>query len=435
MSVFQSVTVKVFTIGFLALCMLIPLSQVFDLARERADLREQARARIADGWGGTQLVGGPVLAVPRPAGSARTVPNAAGWVAAEETEVILPEMLDIGGTLVVELRHYGIYAAPVYTATLQIAAKFGPDELALLTRADISNERAHAELRLPLADLRGLREVVATVNGKSRQLAPTTNVGGIDAVAIPLGSDELAAPLDVRIELGLAGTERLQFLPLARTTTVRLDAPWGDPSFVGAFLPAERTIAEAHFGARWQVLDLNRGFGQHWFAPELDASKLQAAAFGVALYQPVDIYQQNERAMKYGVLFIALTFIAFFLFEALKQLRVHPLQYLLIGLALCTFYVVLLALSEQFGFSLAYALAATAVVTLVGGYAAAVLATRHAGFLLGGALALIYALLYGLVVSEQYSLLIGAASLLATLALLMFLTRRVDWYGYGRAAS
>ncbi len=141
------------------------------------------------------------------------------------------------------------------------------------------------------------------------------------------------------------------------------------------------------------------------------------------------------RAGKYGVLFIALTFVAFFLFEVLRGLRVHPVQYLLVGLALCTFYVVLLALSEQVGFGLAYALAAAAVVAMVGGYAGVVLATRRAGLVLGALLALIYALLYGLVASEDYALLMGSLALLAAIAALMYLTRRVDWYALGTASA
>jgi len=155
----------------------------------------------------------------------------------------------------------------------------------------------------------------------------------------------------------------------------------------------------------------------------------------VGLYQPAGIYQQNDRAGKYGILFIALTFIAFFLFEILRNLRVHPVQYLLVGLALTTFYLVLLALSEQIAFGLAYLAAASAVVLLVAGYAAAVLRARRAGLLLGITLALVYALLYGLVISEQYSLLIGALALLCVVGALMYLTRRVDWYAYASATG
>jgi len=181
------------------------------------------------------------------------------------------------------------------------------------------------------------------------------------------------------------------------------------------------------------VLDLNRNFGQHWREGVQNSDNVAAAAFGVSLYQPASVYQQNVRAGKYGILFVALTFVAFFLFEILRKLRVHPVQYLLVGVALITFYVVLLALSEQIGFAWAYLAAAAVVVLMVGGYAAAVLNQWRAGLILGGMLAIVYALLYGLVVSEQYSLLMGAIALLAVVAALMYLTRRVDWYAYAAA--
>jgi inner membrane protein len=182
------------------------------------------------------------------------------------------------------------------------------------------------------------------------------------------------------------------------------------------------------------VLDLNRRYAQRWSEGQNEGSALIDSAFGLSLVQPAGSYQQNVRAGKYGVLFIALTFVAFFLFEVLRGLRVHPVQYLLVGLALCTFYVVLLALSEQIGFGAAYALAAAVVVVMVGGYAAVVLAARRAGLLLGALLGLIYGLLYGLVVSEDYALLMGSLALLGAVAVMMYLTRRVDWYALGPAA-
>jgi inner membrane protein len=249
---------------------------------------------------------------------------------------------------------------------------------------------------------------------------------------VPIDLDALAEqPIDVEITLKLAGTESLQLLPLARSTDVTMRAPWRDPSFVGAALPLEHQLDAKGFSAHWHMLDLNRSYGQHWTdaGNGLDVA-LQASTFGVQLYQPVDVYQRNVRAGKYGLLFIAMTFVAFFLFEVLKRLRVHPVQYLLVGAALATFYVVLLALSEQIGFGPAYALAAIAVVLIVGGYAMAVLHARRAGLLLGGVLGLIYAMLYGLIAAEQYALLIGALVLLVMVALMMYLTRRIDWYAY-----
>ncbi|HJT96892.1 MAG TPA: cell envelope integrity protein CreD, partial [Rhodanobacteraceae bacterium] len=249
----------------------------------------------------------------------------------------------------------------------------------------------------------------------------------------PLDPSTLAGTLPFSFTLTLAGTERFAVLPLARETDVHLASPWPDPGFDGAFLPATRRVGASGFEADWQVLDLNRPLAQHWRESENVAAALIAWSFGITLTQPAGSYQQNVRAGKYGVLFVALSFVAFFLFEVLRGLRVHPVQYLLVGLALSTFYVVLLALSEQIGFGWAYAIAAAAVVAIVGGYSAVVLATRRGAMLLGALLALVYALLYGLVVSEDYALLMGSLALLAAVAALMYLTRRVDWYALSPA--
>jgi len=414
-------------IGFLALLMLIPLAQVQGLIGERSELRFHAIASIAQSWGREQQLGGPVLAIPKRV----RVQTSNGWNTFDSTEIVLPDTLDIRGSLAPELRSYGIYSAPVYTAELKISGRFLAADIKALGGAETKYLWERAELLLPVADVRGIRRVGALHLGSAEYtFGPSeTGVGNINAIAIPLDLSKLDSEV-VPFELGitLAGTQSLQLLPLARHTEAALSSPWPDPSFDGAFLPAERHVGAQGFDARWQVLDLNRNFGQHWQQDAQRSQDLKSAGFGVNLYEPASVYQQNERAGKYGVLFIALTFVAFFLFEVLRKLRVHPVQYLLVGLALTTFYVVLLALSEQIGFTWAYLAAAASVVLLVSGYAAAVLRARRAGALLGAVLALVYALLYGLVVSEQYSLLMGAVALLAVVAALMYLTRRVDWY-------
>jgi inner membrane protein len=428
-----TITLKIFGIALLALVMLIPLAQVQGLIGERSGLRDEAVARIAERWGAAQTIGGPVVALTAPA----ALVSGQGWVVPSDS-IALPDRLDMTASLVPELRRYGIYDTPVYTATMHLRARFEVDDLAGLRPTGagaVAPDRV--ELRLPLTDVRGLREVSRIrVNGSDAKPTPGATLAGMKSIAIALPIDALDAAIDVEMDLVVAGTEQILFLPLARTTVLKLDAAWGDPSFIGAFLPASRVVETERFGAQWQVLELNRGYGQRWSETDIVASNaLAQSAFGVTLYQPAGVYQRNERAGKYGVLFIALSFVAFFLFEVLGRLRVHPVQYLLVGLALTTFYLVLLALSEQIGFSLAYAAAAGAVVLMVGGYAAAVLSTRRGGVMLGACLAVVYALLYGLVVSEQYSLLIGAVALLAVVALLMFLTRRVDWYGYARPVA
>lgn len=426
----QSYTPKVLGIAALALLMLIPLLLVQGLVAERAGLRDAAVAQIASRWGEAQTVGGPLLALTYN----QRWKTDQGWTERQHTRLLLPAQMDLDAGLRTSTRAYGIYATPVYTAGIALRANFDVEEQAALRQ--LLADGGKLELRLPLTDPRGLREVrMVTVNGKPQRLQPGLQTAGFATLALALDASLLQAPIAVELAFDLAGTERLQFLPLGRTTNLALAADWGDPSFTGAFLPARHEIKPDGFRANWQVLELNRGFGQSWDEEDTNSQRVAPAAFGVTLYQPASVYQQNERASKYGVLFIALTFVAFFLFEVLRQLRVHPVQYLLIGVALCTFYLLLLALSEQIGFGAAYALASAAVALLIGGYAAAVLATRRAGMLLGGSLALVYGLLYGLVVSEQYSLLIGAFALLAVVALLMYLTRRVDWYGERLAAA
>jgi inner membrane protein len=430
----HGVTFKVFGIAALALLMLIPLVQVNGLIGEREGRAREATQRIAERWGAQQLLGGPVLVVP----VRRQVRTDKDWTWVEEHEYVLADRLAIGGKLAPELRRYGIYDTAVYTAEAQIEGRISGADIAALAAQGVEPQWQRAELRVPVADVRGIRRISALRIGE-RELSfgpGADGVAGTSAVSVPFPLDPtaLAETLPFSFTLTLAGTERFAVLPLARETNVRLSSLWPDPGFDGAFLPATRRVSESGFEAEWQVLDLNRRLAQHWREGESIGGALTESAFGLTLMQPAGSYQQNVRAGKYGVLFIALTFVAFFLFEVLRGLRVHPVQYLLIGLALCTFYVVLLALSEQVGFGIAYALAAASVVAMVGGYAGVVLKARRAGALLGGLLALIYGLLYGLVVSEDYALLMGALALLAAVAALMYLTRRVDWYALGPSA-
>ncbi len=428
----QSATAKVLGIGVLALLMTIPLLKVSGLVTERLAMRTQAIAQIAQGWGGAQVLGGPVLVIP----TRRLVApegQAPQWRAGSET--VLADTLHVDTTLATSTRQYGIYSAPVFVATTKLQAAFRAADLAQFrTASDAAWQGGKAELRLPVADLRGMQQVdELTVNGKPvRFESSAERFGSWPVVVVPIDLDALGnQSIDVAITLKLAGTESMQLLPLARSTDVTMRAPWRDPGFTGAALPLERDIGPDGFSAHWHLLDLNRSYGQHWDERDEGVARaLSSSDFGVQLYQPVDVYQRNVRAGKYGLLFIAMTFVVFFLFEVLKRLRVHPVQYLLVGMALATFYVVLLALSEQIGFGPAYAVAAAAVALIVGGYAAAVLRARRTGGLLGGVVALTYVMLYGLIAAEQYALLVGALVLLVTVALLMYLTRRIDWYAH-----
>ena len=430
-------TAKVLGIGLLALLMLLPLWKVQSLVEERQGMRQSAVDQIAQGWGGEQVLGGLVLAVPT---RQRVDTGANGIREQADTALIMPDTASMDVAMTVDKRRYGIYEAPVFASMVQLRGRFRTEDIVQFPRVDDATWQGDkAELRLVIRDLRGLQEVAGLlINGKPQQFSSSaaTFGGQWSTVTVPIDLDALGGrPIEFALSLRLAGTQSLQLLPLARTMDVKMHAPWPDPSFIGAALPVERQVDARGFSARWHMLDLNRSYGQHWSESDMRVNgAVRDSAFGVALFQPVDVYQRNVRAGKYGLLFITMTFVAFFLFEVLKRLRVHPVQYLLIGAALTSFYVLLLALSEQIGFGMAYAVAATSVVLIMSGYATAVLGARQAGLALGGALVAVYAMLYVVLAAEEYALLIGAVVLIVTVALLMYLTRRIDWYASVPAA-
>lgn len=436
---FRGPTFKVLGIGLLTLLMLIPLAQVQRILAERAAARDEAVSMIASRWGGMQQVGGPVLAVPFERQVERVRKGVSEWRREQGTVLVLADRLRIDGSLSISERAYGIFSTPVYTSKLALDGEFLPGDLPV-SRDDerIEWKWSAAELRLPIADVGGVRGLGRLeVDGAPRRAVPSpASVAGVPVVSIPLGlTGRPAKPLRFRIKLDLAGTRQIHFLPLARATHATLRAPWPHPGFDGGRLPSRHSVRADGFVAEWDALELNRRYAQAWSDSEDMRASVGESAFGVALLQPVDDYARNVRTGKYGLLFIALTFLALFLFEVLRRLRVHPVQYLLVGLALSCFYLLLLALSEQIGFDLSYLVAAASVAAIVGAYAASVLARVRDGVILGGGVAGLYALLYGLIISERYALLIGSIGLLATVAALMYLTRRIDWYRQSAGAD
>lgn len=430
----MSAGLKAFGIGFLALLLCIPLVAVRGLLAEREARMRVAEAEVARAWGSAQTVGGPVLRI----AFRRVDTDDQGRSRQRERQLtVLPDTLDVKADMGAEVRHRGLFQVPVYTADIRFQGRWRTADLAALTPEE--GETLHsAELLLPLADLRGLRSVDRfLLDGAARELEPGVHgFGGLATLRVILRPADIhGSMLPFDIQLAVAGAQRLHVLPLARRTTVEARADWPDPSFEGGFLPATREVRGDGFSARWQVLELNRGYPQAWAGSSIEEPLLRASAFGVALYQPAGIYQQNERALKYGFLFVLLTFGAFYLCEILLKLRLHPVQYLLVGAALVAFFLLLLALSEHLAFALAYLLGAAALVAMIGGYAMTVLAGRHRGALIGTFLAGLYAFLYLLIQSDSYALLLGSLAVMALLACAMYATRRVDWYAFQPAAA
>ena len=238
-----------------------------------------------------------------------------------------------------------------------------------------------------------------------------------------------ARQYDVTISMDLAGMRSLAFAPIGKTTVVQLRAAWPHPNFGGRFLPQSKLLDEHGFSARWEISHLASKNSDLLQRGLKDAKSLEA--FDVSFIEPVNIYQQAERAVKYGILFVALTFAAFFLFETLKDLRIHPLQYGLVGLALAVFFLLLVSLSEHIIFLYAYLAASVSCVMLIGYYLAHVLGGWRRGAAFAAKLAVLYAVLYGLLLSEDNALMLGSTLLFVALAAIMVLTRRIDWYQIG----
>ncbi|MCS3457042.1 inner membrane protein [Aeromonas sp. BIGb0405] len=434
----QIVTHKIFLLLLLGLLLMLPVQSILDLNHERQSYQRQAIGSMMASSSGPQRLLGPVLV--QPYSRAVTVEQDGKRFVRQERlyRYLLPEQLDMRANMVVTPRKLGIYQAQIYHSTITLSGRL-PDTLTdkalLASNPELSFDAADPALvpgkpylSLVLSDARGINSV------------PVLQLGDRHIPFVPgalLGEDQagIHAPLDAlpgeqgefHIELNLQGMNSLELVPLGRESRLQLTGNWPHPNFIGDFLPGSRKLDEAGFNANWQT---------SWFATDMETRFLRSMsgkeqalpAFSVSLVQSVDQYRLNERAAKYALLFIGLTFISFFMFELLKGLRVHPIQYALVGMGLVIFYLLLLALTEHLGFALAYLLAALASVALNGFYLSHVLGGLKQGLGFAALLGVVYATLYGLLQAEQSALLLGALLLFAILALIMMLTRKLDWY-------
>lgn len=432
-----SVGVKAVMIGAIVLLLLIPLMMLRGLVSERSILREQAYSRVAEGWGGDIVAGGPLLIIP----TQRVVTDEENKTRIVRSDIyLLPSQLDIDVSLQLEPepRYVGIYAVPVYLSHVHLSGQFDFAALQpLLNQPDVTYLWRQSRLRLPLSHVRSLREIQqARLSNRDIKLGPA-GPGLYRGVESEIDIAELMKTPTARFDFKavLAGSRNFSVLPVGSTTSVTLRSDWPHPAFQGAFLPVSRTISSAGFEARWQVLELNRSYRQAWMEHEVAEATLLESAFGVGLYQAVDVYQRGERAIKYALLFIALTFLTFFAWEQVSRIRIHPMQYLLVGLALSLFYLLLIALSEHLAFTLAYVIASAGLILLIGIYIAGALHSGARGVVAATAMTIVYGLLYVLVLSEDYALLLGAIILFIALAAVMLVTRKIDWYGAGEGQT
>jgi inner membrane protein len=435
---------KTATIAVLTLFLLWPLARVQGLIEERRGLEQQAQARIAESWGAMQWVSGPVLRIPMqrrtwvPYESA--VDRVERWIDAPDLQ-LLATRLDIDARLDVSRRSSGIYSMPVYQVTVVATGEFQRADLEAWRTRPEKAERARLSAAALLVPTLELSRVLAVKQFQLAGRALTVSAGAVagtaalkaDADLDALLASTTTATLPFRIEYTLAGSQALRFIPSAREVRVSAGGNWPAPRFEGAPAALSPQIDAKGFTASWQALELNHGLPLLWRGSELDSARLAAASFGFDLFVPVDVYSRNWRAVRYGVLFIALTFLCLFVWEhGRPQVRLHPMHYALVGLALAIFYLMLLALSEHIGFLWAYVGSAAALILLVCWYVSGVMGDWRPAVTLGVVLGAAYGALYRVLDSEDYALLMGSAMVFTALATLMIATRRLDWSALGR---
>jgi len=421
----NSATLKIVSIGILILVLLIPTSMISSLMKERESRRDSVVQEINRKWGNSQTITGPFF----------TVPYKSIYKDKDEKLKfhikylhILPEKLKLSGRIDPHIRYRSIYEAVLYNTQITVAGNFTlPD----LSQSNIDPDNIFWEkamYSIGITDMRGIQEnIEITFNGTKYGVSPglkTTDIAsaGVSSV-IPLSPSNSTNSFS--LQLNFNGSEQIQFIPVAEETNVEIKSSWTSPSFNGAFLPTTRDITDKGFSASWKVLHLNRNFPQFWIGNQY---KVNTASFGLKLLITTDIYHKSIRISKYALMFIVFTFAAFFFSEIINRKRIHPIQYLLIGLAIILFYALLLSISEHINFDYAYLLSAVAITFLITGYSKGVVRNKNFTLTVFAILVSLYLYLYIVLQLEDYALIMGSIGLLAVLSAVMYITRKIDWY-------
>lgn len=429
----DSVVVKIAIIAVLALALLIPSSWIQSIITERQSTQEQVMTDVSDKWSGSQLVQGPVLAIPYKKEIKELDNNKKEVITHEiETLYVLPQNLNIKADVNTELRHRGIFDAAVYNSTVLVKGNFAKLDLAKLGIDPTSVQYDKARLIFSVSDLKGLKSnPVIQLKDQKLNVEPSFDAKspfdkGLQ-VSFALQPDE---ELAFSFNLDLKGSNDLNFMHLGKTTTVEMTSNWGTPSFSGRSIPNTSKITSSGFSAQWSMLYYNRPYPQQWVNNDSllnNKDSSEQATFGVKFRLPVDQYQKTTRTTKYSSLIILLTFVSLFFTELIRKQSVHVFNYILIGAAMIIYYILLLSFSEQVGYNWANLIASLATVTLISIFIASLLKNKQMALLFGFILSTFYGFTFILIQLEQLSLLIGSVLLFIIIAILMYFSRKINW--------
>ncbi len=424
----KSITLKLLSIFILMVMLMIPMAFIMELINERESLRQSVISEVSGRWANEQLVYGPLLTIP----FNRLITEDGKVKTVREEAHILPSLLEATARIEPQTLHRGIYEVVVYDSKVSFSGSF--DGIASYLEGIESAELLWDEafLTVHISDLRGIKDkVLVSWRGNEIQVEPGTLIPNIIGSGITVNDimeqDQASESHSFSFQLHLQGSRHLGFVPLGRETQVTLSSGWRDPSFSGSFLPDDRVVNDEGFSASYKILELNRNYPQFWTGNQ-NAASLQSSSFGVDLLLPMNDYQKSMRSAKYALLAISLTFLTFFLVEIFNRKKVHPFQYILIGLALVLFYTLLISVSEHTSFDVAYGIASISVIAMIGLYARSILQNPRQAAILVFVLVLTYSFVYITLQIQDYALLIGSIGLTAILAFTMYITRNINWY-------
>jgi len=418
----ESVALRILIVGCLIVLLLIPLFMIQALIAERQINRNVSIKEISKSWAGPQTIAGPILTTIT---TGEKISKEGNKIETKKRNFYLPDDLTIEANVIPEKRYRGIYSTIVYKTDLKIKGSFSNQKIKEILSDPSFNE---SYLSFNINDPRGIQQdVIVKWNNISQTIIPGLKDKNIFTNGfhsnIIINKDQPDSVFE--INLTLSGVDELNFVPVGKNTEVNVFSTWNDPSFTGNFLPSQREISEKGFNATWSVNHFNRQFPQEWSQSTYDIFKDK---FGVKFYIPADEYQQAMRSSKYGLLLIIFTFVSFFLVEVFSGKAIHPIQDLLIGLALIIFYSMLLAISEYLLFQYSYLISGVLVISLISLYTKSVYKDRAIVMSISTMLILFYGFVYVLLQMEDYSLLLGNFALFLILAAIMFFTRKVNWF-------
>jgi inner membrane protein len=424
----NSVMIKAMVVGFLVLVLLIPSAFIMSLVNERSQRQEEVVQEVSSKWALAQTFTGPFITIPY---TVTQLDEKGKQFGIKKVAYFLPEQLLVNGKLIPEIRSRSIFKVALYKTDLNISGSFSPINVKSLGIDPATVNWKDVRICFGLSDNRGIAEqVMLNWKGMNTELEPglpenfisTTGINALIANTDALQTE--AHPFSMNLKLN--GSEQLYFTPLGKQTTVSMNSSWKDPAFEGKYLPKHKVVNDSGFTAKWEVSHFQREIPQSFTDTK---PAVHEAGFGVRLLQANDSYGKTMRSVKYALLFIALTFCIYFFIELIKKRHVHPLQYILVGVALCIFYTLLLSISEYLGFDFAYLIASFATVLLIGLYTKSLFhewSIAGAFFLF---LSMLYGFIYILIRLQDGALLFGSIGLFILLAIVMYYSKKIDWSG------